>query len=93
VSRRREVSYGLDCKPPGPAQLELFGPPAPLPPNAIHVGYTHASIIRILRPDVAYPDRKVAASSAALGTTTSQPCQCPDEHVAVYVLPMPQEAP
>lgn len=50
------------------------------------VGYDHASIIGILRPDLAYPERPgLAGGKKLLTTITKEPCDCPDEHVKVYV--------
>jgi hypothetical protein len=49
------------------------------------VGYAHASLLRGLRPDLAYPDRKIRGAKRSVTTITKDPCDCPDEHVKVYV--------
>lgn len=45
------------------------------------VGYTHASIVRILCPDR-------GRASDAYTHITRRLCDCPDFHVAVYVAPV-----
>jgi hypothetical protein len=54
-------------------------------PPFISIGYAHASLIGMLRPDVAYPKRKVRAGVKVHATITAAPCECPDEHVEVWV--------
>lgn len=49
------------------------------------VGYGHASLIDSLRPDVAYPGRRVKAARSMITTIFAKPCHCPDEHVEVWV--------
>jgi hypothetical protein len=61
--------------------------------SAILVGYAHASLIGSLRPDIAYPHRakgkgRIPRAKAALTTVTAKPCQCPDDHVEVWVIPV-----
>jgi hypothetical protein len=56
--------------------------------DAIFVGYDHASIIGCLRPDVAYPDRRIRAGTRLVTEITRKPCPCPDDHVAVFVQPV-----
>jgi hypothetical protein len=51
----------------------------------IRIGYSHASLIGCLRPDVAYPDRKVRRGNRVVTTITAEPCDCADEHVEVFV--------
>lgn len=53
--------------------------------NLIFVGYTHASVIGIHRPDIAYPDRKIKAGKKSVGDITTEPCACADDHVEVFV--------
>ena len=53
--------------------------------DLILIGYDHASIIGCLRPDVAYPDRKIKAGKSVVTTITAKPCDCADEHGHVEV--------
>lgn len=53
--------------------------------DAILVGFTHASIIGCLRPDIAYPKRKIRAGTKVHTSITAVPCDCPDDHVEVWV--------
>lgn len=53
--------------------------------DSILIGYGHASLIGALRPDVAYPKRKVRRGSKVVTTITATPCDCPDAHVEVWV--------
>jgi hypothetical protein len=55
------------------------------PSDSILIGYGHASLIGALRPDVAYPKRKVRRGTAVVATITATPCDCPDAHVEVWV--------
>ena len=55
------------------------------PADLIRAGFTHASVIGILRPEVAYPTRKVKAGEYARATIYRDPCPCPDDHVEVWV--------
>ena len=61
----------------------------------IRVGYAHASLIGSLRPDVAHPERKgktkIPRAKASLTTIYANPCQCPDDHVEVWVRPVSTE--
>lgn len=62
------------------------GPVADEPPSdAVRIGYAHASLIGCLRPDVAYPGRKVRAGTRVDTSITASPCECPDDHVEVWV--------
>lgn len=65
---------------------EMF-PEAPPEDELIFVGYDHAGIIGGLRPDVAYPSRKIKRAKACVSTITAELCDCPDEkgHVEVFV--------
>ena len=62
-------------------------PPEAAPNTFIFIGYDHAGIIGCLRPDVAYPDRKIKAGTKVHTTITAMPCDCGDErgHVEVFV--------
>jgi hypothetical protein len=53
--------------------------------EGVLIGYTHASVVGCLRPDVAYPDRKIRAGTSVVETITARPCLCPDAHVEVWV--------
>lgn len=60
-----------------------------LDPDAelISVGYSHASLIAGMRPDLAYPGRKIRAGTDCVTRITATPCECADEkgHVEVFV--------
>ena len=58
---------------------------SPRRPALIMIGYGHASLIGILRPDLAYPDRKVQQGKRVLTRIDAEPCACPDDHVEVWV--------
>jgi hypothetical protein len=64
---------------------EKSGPSSDDLEEVFFVGYDHASIIGCLRPDLAYPDRKIRAGKRLVTTITAEPCDCPDEHVKVFV--------
>lgn len=51
----------------------------------IFIGYEHASIISIHRPDIAHPGRKIRPGFKSVGTVLSNPCECADDHVEVWV--------
>jgi len=53
----------------------------------ILLGYTHASVIGCLQPEVAYPTRKVKPSETVITTIFRQPCTCPDQHVELWIEP------
>jgi hypothetical protein len=53
--------------------------------DLIFIGYTHASIIGVHRPDVAYPDRKIRRGKKSYGDIHSEMCPCADKHVEVWV--------
>jgi hypothetical protein len=55
-------------------------------PAEVRLGYAHAGLIGSLRPDVAYPHRKIKAGSRVVTVITSKPCDCDDEngHIAIY---------
>lgn len=57
-------------------------------PRGLLIGYSHASLIGCLRPDVAYPDRKIRAGKSVVTTITKDPCDCADEkgHVEVWIV-------
>jgi hypothetical protein len=59
-------------------------------PEFIFVGYAHASIIGAMRPEVAYPDRKIRAAKRSVGDITAELCLCDDDagHVEVWVKPL-----
>jgi hypothetical protein len=54
-------------------------------PNLL-LGYVHASVLGQLRPEVAYPDRKVKPSQSCLTTLLREPCHCGSEHLEVWVV-------
>ena len=51
----------------------------------IKIGYGHVGLIGSLRPDIAYPERKIRPGGRVVTTITSKPCECDDEHVEVFV--------
>lgn len=53
----------------------------------ILIGYDHASLIDSMRPDLAYPGRKIRAGTDCVTRITATPCECGDEkgHVEVFV--------
>jgi hypothetical protein len=51
----------------------------------VFVGYAHFSLVEGLRPEIAYPDRKIRKGRQAVTTVTAAPCDCPDRHVEVWV--------
>ena len=55
------------------------------PTDSILIGYAHASLIGALRPDIAYPTRKIRRGAAVITTITAAPCDCSDTHVEVWV--------
>lgn len=60
--------------------------------DLIFIGYEHGGIIGCLRPDVAYPDRKIRAGTKVHTTILAKPCPCNDEkgHVEVWVRRIPR---
>ena len=56
------------------------------------IGYGHASLIGILRPELAYPGRKVARGRTVTTTLYAEPCNCPDDHVEIWVRPYVEAA-
>lgn len=59
-----------------------------MPDDLIKIGYGHASMINCMRPDIAYPDRKIRTASRVYTEILKDPCPCPDEHVEVWVRPV-----
>jgi hypothetical protein len=51
---------------------------------SIQLGYAHASLIDTLRPDIAYPGRKVRPARAVVTELYAEPCDCPDDHLEVW---------
>lgn len=56
--------------------------------DLILVGFGHASIIDTLRPDVAYPSRKVKVAKSIFTELLASPCTCSGLHVSVWVQPV-----
>jgi hypothetical protein len=54
----------------------------------ILLGYGHASLVESLRPDVSHPTRKIRRATKVIATITAKPCDCPDDHVEVWVRPV-----
>ena len=54
------------------------------------VGFGHASLVDSLRPDVAYPTRKVRRAKSAVTEILASPCDCADAHVEVWARPIPR---
>lgn len=50
----------------------------------VRLGFGHWSLVESLRPDVAYPDRKVRRARSAITEVYSSPCPCPADHVEVW---------
>jgi hypothetical protein len=48
------------------------------------VGYAHASVVESMRPDIAYPNRKVRAARSAFLEVTAVRCDCPEGHIEVW---------
>jgi hypothetical protein len=53
------------------------------------VGYGHASLLECLRPDLAYPGRKVRRAQVLFTQVFAQPCDCGDDHVEVWARRLP----
>lgn len=51
----------------------------------ILLGWSHASLIETLRPDIAYPSRRVRQARSVVTEIFSSPCDCSDRHIMVYV--------
>jgi hypothetical protein len=73
---------------PLPQLIEPKGSAEPEGDHLILLGYTHASVIGVHRPEVAYPDRKVQPSPTSITTIYTKPCTCPDRHTEVWVEPI-----
>jgi hypothetical protein len=53
----------------------------------IRLGWTHASVIGMLQPEVAHPGRKVKASPSIITMVFREPCTCPDTHIELWCEP------
>lgn len=54
--------------------------------HAIRIGYGHAGMIGPLRPDIIHPGRRIRRADRVVTEITTQPCDCPDDHVEVWVV-------
>jgi hypothetical protein len=73
--------------------LEGLGadPPPEPPGDPVLVGYAHASMMDSLRPDLAYPDRKVRATPEVMTAISARPCACHSEHVEIWARKIPKQ--
>ena len=58
------------------------------PAGLVRLGFAHWSALESLRPDVAYPDRKVRRARAAITEVYSSPCDCPADHLELWARPL-----
>jgi hypothetical protein len=54
----------------------------------ILLGYTHAAVIGMLQPEVAYPARTVKPSPTIITMIFREPCTCPDTHIELWTEPV-----
>jgi hypothetical protein len=52
--------------------------------GASRIGYAHASIVRLLSPS------NVSRSKAVVHAVTSELCDCPEDHIEIWAVPLPR---